>query len=351
MKLFTNVVLLQVFFCLFILMYLFVLNQNAREVIPIIHIGSVLGIFMLYNIAIVHLFLKILDSPWTLRFIYLLSYAVLFFTLSPVVSFLVHDLYPRFGIQLFDADVPFDENRFQIRLIRGFTAINIIAAFIVFVVKVIQYVQIKRVSEQNWTNKLNNYQFRIEKNEWKSHFLRNIFSVSFGRRLIDDKPKKQTEIFDIIQFLDYQLQVPSSLIDWDQELDQLHCFIRLIRYQYGEKSVLLDQQLVGTIGQQVPHAVLLFPLENVLKHGDYSEKEPILYQLKYRSFGVQVVCTNKIATESAHLLDKRLGTGLKMLKTQAEFASFPIDYQTISEAGYFTLMINFNYTGDEEGNL
>lgn len=350
MRLLTHTLILQVAFWFIILLYLLVLNRETETIIPLSHIGAISCIYLAYNLTISYIFLKMGELSW-ISILYVLVYVVLVYTLFSVVSFIVHDFFPEIGIQLFDATKPFNEVHFRVRLIRGFFIINIIAAFIVFIVRMIAYKKRKRISEQKSAQKLQQYQLMIAKNEWKSHFLNTIFSVSFGRRLIDDTPKKQTEIFDIIQFLDYQFKVHFPLVEWEEELDQLDCFIRLIRYQYGKRSVILYNNVREKIGFQVPHAALLFPLENCLKHGQFSERYPIFYQFKNTADGIEVSCTNKIGTEGNHIQVERLGRGIGMLKAQLELASFPITYHTISDDFYFTLLINFKYSSNEEGNL
>jgi hypothetical protein len=209
----------------------------------------------------------------------------------------------------FDASRPKNMAKFYFRIMNGFLTANLLGLLVAVICR---YFQVKQ-QKKNLNLDLSIYRDREAGLKYTSHFLTSIFLTKFGEMLLDDAPKDTAAKRDIVQFLAYLLEVerPGERKTWTEEIDQLHCFIRLLSRHYGEKAILYSETLHDGIYPAIPAGILFFPLENCLKHAHISTDHPIRFRLDGTHQEIVLTCQNYWSPK-----DERLDpqTGFEMLR-------------------------------------
>ncbi|WP_210353424.1 LytS family sensor histidine kinase [Sphingobacterium tabacisoli] len=333
---------------LFILIFLILwsLNQRYTDIhIPVIHIGAVSALYILYFCALSLVFWYFSKGSWLGKVVWTLIYLTVGATLLSVVHGMVYGLLPKLSIVLFDESVPPNEAAFHHEVWRGYLFANALAIGFVFFL----YYWENRWLSRRLINKLNAYHQRMLGVKHNSHFLGTIFVTGFGRMLVETDSNNKQVKRDIIQFLGYLMRIeePHVQHSWEEELDLLECFVRLWKEYYGPDSLQVDCDIATGEYCLVPWGILLFPLENCLKHALISAVYPVDYQLKMDTEEVILICTNWWSPKE----QKEGGVGFELLESRLLGTGYKLRYHTEQTEGRYKLTLHLNWDNNEKIKL
>lgn len=323
-------------------------NHFFNEVhIPLYQIGAVTAIYVLYLLLLSLLFAQLWDATTRKRFTLLLLYLFICLTLIPTVDNLVYVVFPKLGIYFFDERLPRDDVLFHQRIWRGYVFVHVCAYALVVCIRLLESVFERR----RLADMLSAYQARAEAIRYTSHFLNTIFASTFGRMLVDyvgnDKGTKR----DIIQFLGYLMRVDklNRTGEWKEELDQLACFVRLLRAHFGARAIVTDIAVQEGKYPPLPEALLFFPLENCLRHALISIDHPVHYQLLVQQDSAVLCCRNYRRSAA---LEHDGGTGFDLLRAKVEqSAAYTITWATEQINELYTLNIHLSWSTDAKTDV
>lgn len=306
--------------------------------IPSEQIIITIALYLFYCVTISSLIV----GAWNQTRIRILTNVILYlfltFTFIPFIDFLVHDFLPHYDIIFFDMTLPENNEAFRARLISGYVTVNAFAC-----ITCLGYGATNLLRERRQLNRdLKLFRDRVVGLKYTSHFLATIFIGKFGEMLINKVPKDNRAKRDIIQFLAYLLEVehPAKMNPLQEELDNLECFVRLLKMYYGEGSIDYDQQSVGPLYRDIPTGVLFFPLENCLKHANISVDDPVQYNILINNHELSVTCRNTWSPK--HDLIKS-GTGFALLNAKLALTDYPSSVETSLEEDIFYVNMNLKF--------
>ncbi|QQD11635.1 hypothetical protein [Sphingobacterium sp. UDSM-2020] len=281
----------------------------SGEDIPFVQIIIAAGLYFGYSYMISNLILRFWGGARKQRVISVICYLILFITVIPIVQILIHDVLPLVGIIFFDDSLPENMPKFYFRIVSGYLIANLLAMIVAIGNRYFTVKKEKKKLDQD----LRIYRDRVVGFQYTSHFLTSIFLTKFGEMLLNDVPKDKTTKRDIVQFLAYLLEVerPGDRKSWAEEMDQLHCFIRLLSRHYGEKAILYTETLHDRLYPAIPAGILFFPLENCLKHAHISTDQPIEFRLDGNHDEIVLTCQNYWSPKDERLEPE---TGFEMLR-------------------------------------
>lgn len=177
---------------------------------------------------------------------------------------------------------------------------------------------------------------------YTAHFLDNIVASLFGKMLVEEMPKSLRAKKDIIQFLGYLSQVERIDLraSWAVELDQLNCFVRLLKDCYGDAAIQYVTPERIADAPDIPRGILFFPLENCLKHAHISAEKPIHFIVSDTAAGVRLSCSNH--RKSIPVTDKE-PTGFGLLDAKIKQADFEIKQESWQDGDQFFLILDLNW--------
>lgn len=277
--------------------------------IPVIQIVIVAFLYCGYSYLISTLMLKFWDGDLKQRVVTLLCYSLIIITVIPFIQILVYEVLPLVDIVFFDDSLPKNMPKFYFRIISGFLITNFLALIVTVIARYFQIKQRNRKLDRDFIT----YRDRAVGMQYTSHFLTSIFLTQFGEMLINDAPKDKAEKLDIIQFLAYLMEVerPGGSKTWAEEMDQLHCFVRLLRRHYGDNAILYSEVFADHNFPAISSGVLFFPLENCLKHAHISTDRPIDYRLVVNKQEIVLTCQNYWSPKDPMFTSR---TGFEMLR-------------------------------------
>lgn len=310
----------------------------SDEPIPFIQILIAASLYTLYSYVIALLYLYIWKEGYKRRIISVALYILISLTVIPCIHSLIYTILPkvniRFSRHVQSANLP----KFYFRIISGYLVANLLAAGVFF-----RYRGLVLKKERNELNEdLKQFRERALGIQYTSHFLTTIFLTSFGKMLIDGEPSDKRTKRDIIQFLAYLLEIEKNgeLKPFDEELEELNCFIRLLQDYYGERAIHYEPIIGKATYPAIPTGILFFPLENCLKHALISADYPIVFTLLGNGVEMSLCCTNHWSPKSDKISAE---TGFGLLRAKLE----QVDYQTILETdqqnGIFSVHIKLNF--------
>lgn len=313
-------------------------NAYATEYIPRIQVIIAAFIYTFYGCTLSFLFWLYWHGSLRKRLLLVLVYLLITASLIPVLDFLIIELLPLVSIQFFDESREINDEAFHFRLIRGYLVVNLASLSFVSILKF--FVDLKK--RRNMEKEMLHQRDRMEEMKYTSHFLNSVFTTSFGRMLLDDAPKDKQTKMDIIQFLGELLKLEELGVDreWEVEMDLLECFIRLLRIHYGEDAITVEIHSSGNKFPPMPRGILLFPLENCLKHALMSPAYPVTYKLQMDEQSAILYCNN---SWSPKMKMGTPGTGFNLLRAKIERANFPILLDTQLSEADFKLSMHLNW--------
>jgi hypothetical protein len=219
-------------------------------------------------------------------------YVVLAWNIVPIIDAVIYRLLPALGTVLYDESKPQNLQEYHFRIWRAFIIVNVLS--ILYVVLLTWYRKTRVNIEMD--RELQQYRVRVVDAAYTAHFLKNIFLSTFGRMLLDDAPKDRNTKMDIIEFLGYLLTVEQlgAMDNWLLSRDKLECFVRLLRYHYGKEAIVFSYNEDGTVPEDLPRGVLLFPLENCLKHALISPDTPVKLHVDVINGRVELCCASRM---------------------------------------------------------
>ncbi|MBD1428497.1 LytS family sensor histidine kinase [Sphingobacterium litopenaei] len=328
-------VLMHLIIAAFIFLWNYFLNYfYAQEEIPLLHIIAISSVYILFYLAI-SIFLEILfKNPNLIRAIVFLSYLIFAWNITWIIQEIIYSILPEIGIVLFNSNVPRNDTLFHYRIWDAFISLHIIALIYYVILRFVMYY----LETKNLQKELAIKRERAEDMKYTSHFMKNIFSESFGQILLNNEPKDTRTKMDIIEFLGYILELEElgKKDSWGYSLDKLQCFIRLLRAHYGTESVVFNLINDGREINQLPRGLLLFPLENCLKHAYISPDYPINYKLIKENCTIEIECTS---TTNHLKIKEKSGNGFLFLKEKINSSDYLHIMENTSNLKDYTLYL------------
>lgn len=327
-----------------IALYSLLWNVNAKYVedhIPHRHIAAVVLLYAAYY----SIHLLCFDMLWkggsARRIIGAIGITILYWTLFPVMYTLIQEWMPAVGLQLFDDTVPYNEADFRKRLISPYVIVVSMAAFTVAITRLIQH----HFEKKQLLKRLDGLQQQFIHREIKTHFISNILSTNIGAVLLQSKPDQKRKIIAMIELLAYFNKVDQGrmgLVSLKEELRQLKHFIAMINQQYREGTVICTGlEDLKKAKDDIPLGLLLLPLENCLKYARLDPKFPIIYKVRRRDEGWEILCVNYIDWKSVEATVST-GTGIEMVEQQIAVLRLPIHIAVRQNEDKFFFTININ---------
>lgn len=328
-----------VFIFAFMLILLFLANLIFNpEYIPIIQFLIVACLYTIYSFVISLLCLCFWQGADKLKIGSAILYILISLTVIPCIDSLIYAILPLVNIRFSRHMQSADQQKFYFNIISGYLVANLLAsgAFLRFRGMLLR-------KEKNQLNEdLEKFRERALGMQYTSHFLTTIFLTNFGKMLIDEQPANKRTKRDIIQFLAYLLEVEKNgeLKPFDEELDQLNCFVRLLQDYFGDRAIRYQLLIKGTEYPTIPTGILFFPLENCLKHALIGAEYPIICMLTGNERQVVLNCTNHWAPKTDEI---RSETGFGLLQAKLAQVDYLTTLETVQQDGTFSVDIKLNF--------
>jgi hypothetical protein len=293
-----------------IFVFHFILNYSfSTPYTSFANVGMLNFVYLVFYITICTIFEFILSGSKIKVAIALIAYVLIVLVLVDCIELIIYKIMPAFGFQLFVESVERDINYFHDRIWRGFLFLNFCAFFyiIFFRMLIIQ----KGRSDLERSLRINRE--RAVDVRYTSHFLKSVLVDSFGEMLLSDKTTDPGTKSDIVQFLGYILEIENlgKKDTLNVSVSFLNCFVRLLKRHYGEKSIEVEYINDGSVYNDLPRGILIFPLENCIKHAKLSPDYPIKYSLIIAEGILHIKCKSYIH----HFKQKTIsGIGNTLLK-------------------------------------
>lgn len=311
-------ILLHLIIAVFIFLWNYFLNYfYAQEDIPLNHIVAISAVYIFFYLTISFFLEVIYNQVNSIRVIFCLCYLVIGWNITWLIDNIIYKILPYSDIVLYDDTIPRNDSLFHYRIWDAFVSLNVLAViYIVIQHYILYYLKNKKLQKELAVNRE-----RVEDMKYTSHFMKNIFAESFGEMLLNDEPKDSRTKMDIVEFLGYILELEDlgKRDTWSYSLDKLHCFIRLLRKHYGEGAInfkiINDDSNVSLL----PRGLLLFPLENCLKHAYISPDFPVIYELILDKNVIEITCTS-----STHQFKskEKSGKGFLFLNEKIKYSDY-----------------------------
>lgn len=279
--------------CLFILLVNYGFSRLfSTSHIPFRDIFFLSLIYMVFYVVLGEAFAFIWSKPLVVKVVLSGLYIVLAWNIVSIIDAAIYRLLPAMGTVLYDESKPQNLQEYHYRIWRGFIIVN--ALSVLYVVLLAWYRQKRANIEMD--GDLQRYRARVVDAEYTSHFLKSIFQSTFGKMLLDDAPKERDTKMDIIEFLGYLFTIEKlgAMDDWLLSKDKLDCFVRLLKQHYGKQAVVFTDDQDGTLPKELPRGILLFPLENCLKHSLISPDTPVRLHLQVCGGRIELSCVSRI---------------------------------------------------------
>lgn len=326
-------ILLHLIIAAFILLWNYFLNYfYAQEYIPIIHIVAISAVYIFFYLNISIFFESLYDHSNPIRIIFGICYILLLWNLTWIIDKIIYFVLPYFEIILFDDNIPRNDSLFHYKIWDAFVSLNILAViYFVLLRFALFYLKTKKIKKELAINRE-----RVEDMKYTSHFMKNIFSESFGEMLLNNEPKDTRTKMDIVEFLGYILELEDlgKKDTWAYSLDKLHCFIRLLRKHYGSEAIDFKYVNDGSDILVLPRGILLFPLENCLKHAYISPDYPVIYNLTVENHVIDLECTSNTNHFKSR---KKSGKGFLFLDEKIRFSDYTHVIEKKSNSKKYTL--------------
>ena len=161
--------------------------------------------------------------------------------------------------------------------------------------------------------------------------------------LIDEEPKDKSTKMDIIQFLGYLFEIEKNggLKSFVEEVDELNCFVRLLKVYYGERAIHYKQALEDINYPHIPSGILFFPLENCLKHASISTDNPITFEIYSHKSGVQIACKNFWSPKDHRVKSER---GFSLLHAKLAQVDYHTSVESKLNGNNFCVIMKLNFS-------
>ena len=311
--------------------------------IPIQHILALSGVYFIFYFILAQLFVFTWTQTFAIKILLLSMYLLLTYQLVNIVDRIVYDWLPAIDVILYDESVTPIKKAFQLRIWRAYITVNVLAILYVVVFKLFKYKLVNR----KLNNDLEYFRARAIDMTYTSHFVRNIFLSKFGRMLLNDIPVDNTTKMDIIEFLVYIISMEEwkKEEEWEEALDSLNRFIRLLKVYYGERAVQFEYVEEGCwMPTKLPRGVLLFSLENCLKHGYIAPNAPVYLKVEILEEEIRQVCSNTIHLNTG---DRLSGNGFQLLQKIIHYSHYNLQWSSALGNKIYTLtmLLTLNHHG------
>lgn len=309
-----NIVLVRLFVhCLIvaiIFIYHYFLNYFfSSQYVSFTHVGWLNIVYFVFYIAICTIFEFVLSGSKLKIILAFIVYALIALVLVDLIEVIIYKIMPSFGIQLYVESVERDFSYFHNRIWRGFLFLNFCAFFYIIFFRML----IIQKGRNDLERSLRINRERAVDVRYTSHFLKSVLVDSFGEMLLSDKTTDPGTKSDIVQFLGYILEIENlgKKDTLNVSVSVLNCFVRLLKRHYGEKSIEVEYINDGSVYNDLPRGILIFPLENCIKHAKLSPDYPIKYSLIIAEGILHIKCKSYIH----HFKQKTIsGIGNTLLK-------------------------------------
>lgn len=309
------------------------------EVIPLNQIATAALLYCLYSCLIAILIFQYWSENIKLKIFSALIYVFISLTVYSFVRIAVYDILPNFGIRFSRTTQPENLPKFHFRIMSGYLVANLLALLVVWRYRV----SILKKERDRINEDLTKFRQRAADLRYTSHFLTTIFLTNFGKMLIDEEPKDKSTKMDIIQFLGYLFEIEKNggLKSFVEEVDELNCFVRLLKVYYGERAIHYKQALEDINYPHIPSGILFFPLENCLKHASISTDNPITFEVYSHKSGVQIACKNFWSPKDHRVKSE---TGFSLLHAKLAQVDYHTSVESKLNGNNFCVIMKLNFS-------
>ena len=160
-----------------------------------------------------------------------------------------------------------------------------------------------------------NMEIKFLKSQINPHFifntLNNIYSMVHFQS--PNALSAIEKLSNIMRFTTYEAQ--KSMIRLSEELNYMHAYIELEELRHYEKSFVSWELNIKDENMEIPPYMLSPFIENALKHGAYSEENPVVISLFCDEKQIRFKVKNKIGQQKK---DQLGGIGLQNLRNRLE---------------------------------
>lgn len=192
---------------------------------------------------------------------------------------------------------------------------------------------------------------RFYRSQIHPHFLRNGLNSILGMVIAYKNELLNQTIENLSKVLNYSLSYSKSdepTVFIKKEVAVLHAFVAIMRLQAGSRCAV-DFSIVGeSAGHTIPPLSLLTFLENILKHGTFSEADPTVIRLALDSDRLIFYCRNRKTNRPSDEDGSGLGiANVRQRLRQAYKDNFNLSIQ--EDEFYYAISLTINY--DYEQNF
>ena len=328
---------------LFIFVFMLFIIWSANQLwnsaaIPPPQILTAAGLYTLYSYMIFRLIRLFWNGTGLQKLLSAGLYLLLTLTLFFFMRSLIYVLLPLIGIHFSRRTQPVQLPLFHFHMAVRYLVANLLAG--------LSFWRYHAFLAKQQNDKLNRdleiFRARLLDMQYTSHFLRSVFVTSFGKVMIAGVPKNQRIKRDVMQFLAYLMRIENMGLaqPFDLELDELHCFIRLLRFHYGENAVCYQERVAEQHDRAIPAGVLFFPLENCLKHGRIDPDNPVELQLIAEGSGINLCCKNRWAPKHSGISSE---TGFTLLEAKLRQVDYKSSVEKLLQEDIFTIWIKLDF--------
>lgn len=320
----------------------------VADAIPGKQIALISVLFAVYYSWIFFVVMKVLRGKWREKIVGICAMLLLLITIEPLLEFLIYSYFPSIGVYLdkymLEADYVHDASEFRQRWI---TALLFIFSMVMLR---IGFRLLKRKGKESRLSKRRTKEMekevgklhsRLNARQLNPHFIENFVAIALAKEARNSDGENEGILMMLTQLLSYQLNMDNGqqLTGWQDELEQVDNLLEMASYVNGsffyereESEGLRDLKI------DIPHGLLLMPLENALKYGKNIKQWPLQIVFTQTAGRIWVRYTNYFNPVQRNRI-KSSGTGFQLMEARLSGGSWPITLHKREEGGCFCVEI------------
>lgn len=327
----------------------------AMEYIPSQQIAVVACLFAIYYILMYSIAGNIVSGNAARRITAIVALLLLFFASEKFIGILIYEYLPEWGIYMdkymLRPDYKYNVLEFRRRWISAF----------LFVFALIVIRMGWRVLRQSFHNKMITEQQLLDMRQHLAHlsdllrakrlsphFIENYVALALGREMTLPAKQNRDMILLLTELMYYQLEMDDQYqgTSWAKEREQVDKLLEMARI--GNKVFCVElREGVVLSDRQIPHGLLLMPIENVLRYGKLTRQHPLRISFEQHQSQIRVRFQNSYDAA----LRKRMrssGTGFNLMRARINGGNWPVTMKRNDDGKVFTVEI---WIGKEEANV
>lgn len=325
------------YFFVFVFMLLIIWSANQlwnTVAIPPVQIVTAAGLYTLYSYVIFKLIVRYWYGTRLQKLLSIGLYLFLTLTLFFFMRKLIYVLLPLIGIHFSRRAEPVQSSLFYFHMAVRYFVTNLLAGLFFWR----HHASLAKRQNDDLNHVLDTFRARVQDMQYTAHFLRSIFVTSFCKKIFIKGHQDEGIKRDVMQFLAYLMQIENmgKPQPFESELDELHCFIRLMRFHYKGNVVRYQESMLSQPYPAIPTGILFFPLENCLKHGHIGPNNPVELQLIADKSVISLSCKNRWSPKHSGISSE---TGFSLLDAKLAQVDFKSSVEKLLQDDIFTVHI------------